>query len=204
MISYLRGKFLTRSEDEIVIDVNGVGYAVSATSGVLLNSPAPGGELSVVVYTDVKENSISLFGFASQLEKEVFLLLKKVSGIGSKTALNMVSGIGPEDLLKAIGRSDTSALTRISGVGKKTAERVLVELRERVGELIPKGGSRPSAGSYRDIEQPSGDPLDDVVLALEKLGFNYERARSAVGAVAKEGGVRNTEDLLREALSQLS
>jgi holliday junction DNA helicase RuvA len=201
MIAYLRGKFLTRSDEELVIDVNGVGYAVHATSSVLSNTPSVGAELSVLIYTDVKENSISLYGFFTQLEREVFLLLKKVSGIGSKSALNLVSGVGAEDLLKAIGSEDVSALTRVNGVGKKTAERVLVELREQVGELIPKVSQDVSPRERRS-GVPTG-PAGDAILALEKLGFNSDRARNAVSAALAGGEQLDSGEILRQALSQL-
>lgn len=201
MIASLRGKFLARSDDNLIIDVNGVGYLVSSASSVLSNLSAPGSDVSLLIYTDVKENSIALYGFSSQLEREVFLLLKKVSGIGSKTALALISGVGAEDLLKAIGSGDTSALTSVSGVGKKMAERVLVELREQVGSFLPGVG----ASSPKSTAVSSGTPTSDTILALEKLGFNSDRARQAVNVAASRiSSDTDAETLLREALSHLS
>ena len=208
MIAALRGKLLTQKEDSLVIDVNGVGYLVSVTAGVLQDLGEVSSPVSLQIFTDVKENSIALFGFATALEREVFLLLKKVSGIGSKTALALISGVGAEGLLQAIGSGDTSRLTRVSGVGKKTAERTLVELREQVKEFLPQGGTferlpqsvvkRHSVGSGF-----SGSALD-AVLALEKLGFPEERAGVVVRQVVQRVGNVEAGDLLSEALRELT
>ncbi len=201
MIAQLRGKFAFRTDDEIVIDVAGVGYLVSPTAKVLEHLPPPGNELTVLVYTDVKENSISLFGFGSQLERQVFLLLRKVSGIGPKTAIALVSGVGAEQLLKAIGSGEISELTKVSGVGRKTAERVLVELREQVGELLPHGSIPAATAKPRQV---AAGPVGDTILALEKLGFSSDRAREAVNlALARVPAADDAGALLREALGQI-
>jgi Holliday junction DNA helicase RuvA len=207
MIARLKGELVSRSDEDIVVDVNGVGYLVSSTTSVLSNLPALGGAITVLIYTDVKESSISLFGFATQLEREVFLLLKKVSGIGSKTALGLISGVGAEGLLQAIGRGESAPLTRVSGVGKKTAERVILELREKVGELAvikPAEGVRAAELSGSSWTTGVAGPAGDALLALEKLGFNPERARSAVEAATKSSpDLIESGEILRAALSQL-
>ena len=208
MIAALRGKLLTQKDDSLVIDVNGVGYLVSVTAGVLADLGEISSQVSLQIYTDVKENSIALFGVATTLEREVFLLLKKVSGIGSKTALALVSGVGAEGLLQAIGSGDTSRLTRVSGVGKKTAERTLVELREQVKEFLPQGESYERLSSKVVQRQTAGNGFTgsalDAVLALEKLGFPEERAGVVVRQVVLRVGNLDAGDLLSEALRELT
>ena len=208
MIAALRGRLLSQKEDNLIIDVNGVGYLVSATAGALQEIGEISSEVSLHIYTDVKENSIALFGFATTLEREVFLLLKKVSGIGSKTALALISGVGAEGLLQAIGSGDTSRLTRVSGVGKKTAERTLVELREQVKEFLPQGGTFERSPVAARKHQPVGSGFSgsalDAVLALEKLGFPEERAGVVVRQVIERVGNLEAGDLLGEALKELT
>jgi len=208
MIAALRGRLLSQKEDNLIIDVNGVGYLVSATAGALQEIGEISSEVSLHIYTDVKENSIALFGFATTLEREVFLLLKKVSGIGSKTALALISGVGAEGLLQAIGSGDTSRLTRVSGVGKKTAERTLVELREQVKEFLPQGGTFERLPVLARKTQPVGNGFSgsalDAVLALEKLGFPEERAGVVVRQVIERVGNLEAGDLLGEALKELT
>jgi Holliday junction DNA helicase RuvA len=208
MIAALRGKLLTRKDDSLVVDVNGVGYLVSVTSGVLQNLGDMSSEISLQIFTDVKENSIALFGFATTLEREVFLLLKKVSGIGSKTALALISGVGAEGLLQAIGSGETSRLTKVSGVGKKTAERALVELREQVKEFLPQGDTyerlKPSAVRRSSAESGFSGSALDAVLALEKLGFPEERAGVVMRQVVSRVGNLDAGDLLSEALRELT
>ena len=195
MIASLRGSLSSVSGSEIVVDVQGVGYQVTITSSVISKLPQLGQEVSLLVYTDVKETSISLFGFSSLLEKHVFILLQKVKGIGSRTALGILSGIGAELLLSHIGHGDLSELKTVPGVGKKTAERLIIELREHVGEFIDTSGSatavqgpsilRSIAGKTEDAPSSAQDRAAfDAVLALEKLGFGREKAEAAVREAA--------------------
>ena len=186
MIGALNGTVIERRGETVVLDVSGVGYEVTA-SAAALQSIGKDGRLRLTVYTDVKETSISLYGFAGGLEKEVFLLLRKVKGIGSKIALAIVSSIGAEGVLRAIGQNDMSRLRQIPGIGGKTAERIVVELRENVSkfaqeaaeESITGGVAPPPAGLAAGAEA-------DVVLALEKLGFPLERARLVVTSTLKK------------------
>ncbi len=215
MIARLRGYLADVAPEGIILDVQGVGYGVSISRSVYDELPELGEEATLVIYTDVKENDISLYGFSSDLEKHVFILLKKVKGVGSKLAMKILASVEARQILLAIGQSEVAVLTRIPGVGKKTAERVVVELREQVGELvsIPSLSSSLeriplSAGGQAGSGKATGGTDDnDAVLALEKLGFPLERARAAV-AEASEGmgaaaGDLDAGDLLREALSRL-
>ena len=218
MIAHLKGVLLHQSEMSLIIDVSGVGYEVHVASDVVASSKGIGKEIELFIFTDVKENDISLFGFASLMERRVFLLVKKVKGFGSKLALSVLSSIGAEGVLQCIGREDVQALTRVPGVGKKTAERLIVELREQVAELLPDASREyvPSKGAAK-AEQASGPghlavgPVQDAMLALEKLGFSSIKAKMAVEAVLEdeeqaEGMASQSHDastLLRSALGRL-
>lgn len=200
MIASLRGKISNRFGDELVIDVNGVGYLVLATGAVLAQAERNPAETSILVYTDVRENAIALFGFANQLEREAFLLLRKVKGIGSKTSLAIVSQLGAEALLSAVGQGDVQSLLKVSGVGRKTAERILVELREYVGAIVIDEPLVPQVSRTRDT-----GVAGDAMLALEKLGFTADRAREAVQlAVSRSPQASNDAgELVRLSLANL-
>lgn len=212
MIGSLRGEVVHRQENVIIIDVQGVGYEVTISDRVLGRS-AVGAKLSLVVHTDVRENDISLFGFDSHLEREVFLLLKRVKGIGSRTAMSVVATLGAEGVLTAVGQEDITELKRVPGVGTKTAERMIVELREQVGALAtsgePKRTGVPGSRLSRPGESRSSVPSqgEDVVLALEKLGFPADRARQVVTRALEASPQQLLEDsgeLLRRALGSLA
>lgn len=222
MIGALSGTVAEISGDTIILDVGGVGYEAAVTSEVLRRFGRVGEPARLVIYTDVKENSILLYGFSSALEKQVFLLLRRVKGIGSKIALATISTLGAEEVLSGIGRGDISAFRRVSGVGGKTAERVIVELREAVAEFMV--GEEPAPSSVRisgrsvspaAASLPSRGIESDVILALERLGFPGERARQVVTLTVErlEGGsgvrdkgpgpITDSGELLRLALANI-
>lgn len=200
MIAYLRGLLLEKQQDTLVIDVQGVGYEVYTNPRVSSALGSVGAEISLVIYTDVRETAITLYGFNSAIERQTFLLLKKVKGIGSKLAMGILSSVKPEDLLVAIGREDTAVLVRVPGVGKKSAERIIVELREQVREFAlslrsdyiesqagvfasDKSNTQKGAVSSlaaENVEMGLGSTVQDARLALEKLGFSNDRADKAV------------------------
>jgi len=208
MISWLKGKVISSDEQSLVLDVAGVGYELLVSLAVFSGNISKGTELELVVFTDVKETSISLFGFADKQEKQVFLLLRKVKGVGSKLAMTIISSIGASNVLQAIGLEDVASLTKVPGVGKKSAERIIVELREKVTELV---GIIKSSGSPR-IQRTSkatanlnslGDAGSDAVLALEKLGFGGSKAADVVSQVLAENAQLGAGEILRKALASL-
>lgn len=192
MIARLRGTVIEQLDDMLVVDVRGVGYAVRVSGEVLgqysLRSNA---EIDLLVHTEVRENDISLYGFATPLERRVFLLLQRVRGIGAKLSLQLVSAIGAESLLATIGQGSVTALCAVPGVGKKTAERILVELRELVTEMLTEVSE--SRGPLHTQVQVS-HVTADAMTALERLGFSSERARLAVAAAAEELGADTGKD----------
>ena len=216
MIAALSGKILDKLGDRLVLDVNGVGYELTVTGKALGKLGAVGSSASLVVYTDVRETAISLFGFADAAERELFLLLKKVKGVGSKLAVTVVSFLDSEVLLSSIGTGDVAALQKVPGVGKKTAERLIVELREHVGNIASEVGtissnieviSAGSAQSGSSNTEPG--VVGDVLLALEKLGFSAERAKGVVKATLDEKSasdpsvLKDAGALLRYSLANL-
>ena len=214
MIAALRGAVIFQNAEQVVIDVNGVGYEVSVTRALLEEISKNIQQVKILVYTDVKENSISLFGFKSTLEKEVFLLLKKVKGIGSKTAMGVLSSVGAETVLNCIGQNDISRLKSVPGIGGKTAERLIVELRENVKDFI--NDAKISLTSKIEVvsssKQTTGAVLGveyDVILALEKLGIAKEKANQVVALTLKQNAQISPQlksdagELLRLALSNL-
>ncbi|MCB0345821.1 MAG: Holliday junction branch migration protein RuvA [Bdellovibrionales bacterium] len=215
MIGALNGKVAAIGADSMILDVGGVGYEVAPSARVRTMITRSGQELSISIYTDVRENAIALYGFAEASERELFLLLKKVKGVGAKLALAIVSQLEPEVLLSAIGAGDISALKGVSGVGKKTAERLIVELREKVSEMAREiGASIPTGPAKLETTMPgvtAGAPsvAGDVVLALEKLGFPGERARSVVASTIKSqadaqpAAMKDAGELLKLALANL-
>ena len=214
MIGAIRGELIARSGDSLIVDVSGVGYEISASAKTIANYEI-GSSVSLFVYTDVKENAITLYGFERTQEKEVFLLLKKVKGVGSKLGVSIVSESGAEGVLSAIGNGDTSALCKVSGVGKRTAERILVELREQVLSLATHQKLEIQTSSYSNSD--SGTAVletgveADVIQALQKLGFSNDKAKSAVvesiASLTSEGDVDSqgldAGEVLKVALANL-
>ena len=208
MIAALNGEVLEKQEGSLIVDVNGVGYLVSVTS-VVAERAVTGEKIKLQIYTDVRETAIALYGFDAAIEREVFLLLKKVKGIGAHLALTIISFIGAEAVLSCIGQEDVDALKKVPGVGKKTAERVIVELREAVVGLLPTANlaQRPVVVPKASIASDLSSIEFDAVLALEKLGFRHEQAREAVAATLESSADlklrKDAGELLKAALAYL-
>ena len=193
MIARLRGQLAEKHLQRVVVDVAGVGYDVSVPLSTLYALGEPGAAVALRIHTHVREDAFQLFGFATVLEQELFERLIGVSGIGPKVALAMLSGIEPTDLRRAIAHADIARLTAIPGVGKKTAERVVLELKDR----LPLPGDEPTA--------PTATPLrDDVISALMNLGYPRAACDKAVDAVVASGTATDFEALLRQALRQIA
>lgn len=202
MISRLHGEVVEIDGDSIVLDVNGVGYEVACTTA-LLSRVSLGTRAIFSVYTDVREDAIRLFGFDSVAERHIFLLLNRVSGMGPRSSLDVVSNVAIRDLLRAIGSGDVRALMSIKGVGKKKAERIVVELRDLVANMAGERADslRAMVSVERSAEAPGTVLSSDAVSALEVLGFARRDAESAVTQALQGGGaVGDVGELIREAL----
>ena len=194
MISTLTGLIADISSNKIIIDVSGVGYGVTCSTGCVEQLKV-GGKTTLIVYTDVREDAIILYGFKDKLEREIFLLLKTVKGVGSKSAIDLLSQVKTFDLLRAIGSGDISGLQSLKGVGKKTSERIIVELKEKVGAFALE----QAEGFKIDVVRTT--PYQDAEAALMALGFSQSIANRALGQVQIEiKGSGNTSELVKEAL----
>lgn len=197
MIGWLSGQVLEIVGSIVVLDVAGVGYEVTCSRRCLADL-VPGERASITIFTQVREDDIRLYGFADRLEKQVFALLMEVKGIGAKTACEILAQLEKVELLRVIGRSDTSKLAALKGIGKKTAERIVLELREKVNEFI---SGKVISGV--EIAGPEGASSQDALDALQALGFSRRDAERALEEVRKLHGViagYSTGDLVREAL----
>ncbi len=201
MIASLRGKILEKHPNRIVVDVNGVGYEVFVPLSTFYGLGDPGSEIAVRVHTHVREDALLLYGFVTLLEQELFERLIGIGGIGPKLALAVLSGIEPMELIGAIERGDVARLTAIPGVGKKTSERIVLELKDRLPRARPAavaaGGSVPEAPVLRD----------DVVSALVNLGYHRplaERAADAAITMLGSSSDAGFERVLKQALRELA
>ncbi|HET6956378.1 MAG TPA: Holliday junction branch migration protein RuvA [Vicinamibacterales bacterium] len=201
MIAHLRGSILEKHPNRLVIDVNGVGYEVFVPLSTFYGLGEPGTGTALRVHTHVREDAIVLYGFATQLEQDLFERLISVSGIGPKVSLAVLSGIEPEDLIRAIERGDLARLTAIPGVGKKTSERIVLELKDR----LPRAAVAAAAVGVAEPEAPM--LRDDVVSALVNLGYHRPLAEKAAEAAIKIIGSASDasfERVLKQALREVA
>jgi Holliday junction DNA helicase RuvA len=196
VIAHLSGTLLEKLVQRLIIDVGGVGYDVQVPLSTFYVVGEPGSPVALRVHTHVREEAIQLFGFATMLEQALFERLIAISGIGPKVALAVLSGIESADLVRAIRQGDLARLTSIPGVGKKTAERIVIELRDRlpVGEPSRPGTAPPAQDDVRS----------DVLSALANLGYQRNAAEKAVDRVFGRASDRAFEPVLREVLRELA
>jgi Holliday junction DNA helicase RuvA len=195
VIAFLRGRLLEKHPNRVVIDVNGVGYEVHVPVSSFYGMAEAGADVSLRVHTHVREDAIALFGFGSVLELQLFERLIGISGIGPRLALAVLSGIEPPDLIQAVQRGDVTRLTAIPGVGRKTADRIALELKDRLNALT--AWSEPAA-------QGGGSMRDDLLSALLNLGYHRPAAEKAIdGALGSEPDLA-FESALRASLRRLS
>lgn len=197
MIAYLHGHILEKQPNRIVVDVGGVGYDVAVPLSTFYGLGEAGSAITLRIHTHVREDALALYGFSTRLEQDLFERLIAISGIGPKVALAVLSGIEPPDLIRAIERGDLARLTAIPGVGKKTSERIVLELRDRlpkVHEPAAAGGTALAPSALRD----------DVLSALMNLGYHRPLAEKAVEAAIKSQGSDDFERTLKQALRELA
>jgi holliday junction DNA helicase RuvA len=196
MIAYLRGRLLDKQVNRVVVDVEGVGYEVHVPLSTFYDVGEPGAEVALRVHTHVREDALALFGFLTTLELQLFERLISVNGIGPKLALAVLSGIEPRELIAAIRRGDVARLTGIPGIGKKTAERLGLELKDRLpAGLLPETGAQVAGES--SLRQ-------DVLSALLNLGYHRPLAERAVDGAIKSAGEEGFERTLKNALRELA
>lgn len=196
MIGYLRGKLALKTPPVLVIDVNGVGYEVEAPMTTFYNLPKLGEEVKLFTHLVVREDAHILFGFATEADRLMFRNLIKVNGVGPKLALTILSGQSAEEFHRCIHNNDTQALIRLPGVGKKTAERLIIEMRDRLPEL--EGSNVTAESGSSDSVAAIGQPVQEAVSALCALGYKPQDASRMVRAIPAEG--KTCEDIIRFAL----
>jgi len=201
MIALLNGRLASKSPGSVIVDVGGVGYQVHIPLSSFYGLPDEGGPVTFHIHTHVREDAITLFGFPGTKEKELFLALMGVSGIGPKLALNIISGLSFDALVEAITGGDERTISTVPGVGKKTAARLVLELKDKVASL---GFEASSAGPCR-VGPGANRQRDEAVSALVNLGYNKAHAEDAVKrACNTSGDGAPLESVIREALKVLA
>lgn len=198
MIAHLRGKLLAKHPNQAIVETGGVGYDVTISVPTFSDLAAIGSEVALHIHTHVREDIIALYGFLRSAEKRLFEKLITVSGIGPKLAITILSGMAADEMVNAIRGNDIARLTRIPGIGKKTAERMVLELRDKL--TVEKAGEMAAAPATSPVEE-------DVLSALMNLGYQRAAAEKALAAVSRNGKSGETapfDALFREALAVLS
>ena len=197
MIAFLRGRILDKQPNRIIVDVQGVGYEVHVPLSTYYDVGDEGTETALRVHTHVREESLQLYGFLTTLEQQLFERLIAISGIGPKLAISVLSGIEPGELVSAVQRADVARLTGIPGIGRKTAERIVLELKDRLAQLAVPAGVGKSAA-------PTGNRLrDNVLSALQNLGYHRPLVEKAVDSALASTSATSFEQALKAALRQL-
>jgi Holliday junction DNA helicase RuvA len=195
MIAHLRGRLLAKHPNQVVVETGGVGYDITISVPTFSDLPAMGSEVALHIHTHVREDSIALYGFLRPAEKQLFEKLISVSGIGPKLAITILSGMAVDEMTAAIRSNDIARLTRIPGIGRKTAERLVLELRDKLPTAT--AGEAPSAPPMTAVEE-------DVLSALMNLGYQRAAGEKAVASAAKNGQGGSFEAMFRHALGMLS
>jgi holliday junction DNA helicase RuvA len=197
MIGQLRGRLAEKRPNQVLVDVGGVGYVVLVPLSTFAALGDLHTEVTLLIHTHVREDALSLYGFVSSREKHLFELLISASGVGPSLALKILSGMSVDELVPAIRGNDLARLTKIPGVGRKTGERMVVELKDKLEAVVVMEAERPAASSPAGVEA-------DVVSALINLGYEARVAEKTVEEARQESGAANFEKLLRAALQALS
>jgi len=197
MIAHLRGRLLEKQPNRVIVDVNGVGYDVHVPLSTFYEMAEPGEDIALRIHTHVREDALLLYGFATVLELQIFERLISVSGIGPKLALAVLSGIEPNDLVSAIRTANVARLTGIPGIGRKIAERIGLELKDKMASFLPADTAVPSSAAGESLRT-------DVLSALMNLGYHRPLAERAVDSAVKRSAGASFESILKDALRELA
>ena len=201
MIAYLSGKLREKQANQVIIDVGGVGYDVSIPLSTFYDLGEEGSDVELRIYTHVREDAIQLFGFKTNRERDLYLKLISVQGIGAKSGVTMLSGMSADEIITAIRTDNLARLTSIPGVGRKTAERLVIELRDKLGELSP---STAGAAASASNDMPADAVFDDALSALVNLGYQKHSAEKALNQALRDGTEQSVQKLLRRGLQILA
>ena len=205
MIGRLRGELLEKHPPQLLVEVNGVGYELEASMNTFYRLPERGGQVLLYTHFVVREDAQLLYGFADRGERSLFRALIKVNGVGPKLALTILSGIDTESFVRAVHQGDTASLVRLPGIGKKTAERLIVEMKDRLKELQVSGPAEFQLSSPGDAMVAAvPDVASEAESALVALGYKPAEATRAIGQAAKLAGAQaSCETLIRQALKSM-
>jgi Holliday junction DNA helicase RuvA len=190
MIAYITGKIINKEANSVILENNGIGYEILIPLSTFYELPDYSENVSLYVYPYLREDTLTLFGFSSILEKRLFTMLISVAGIGPRLAINILSGIGPKELLSAISNEDTDRLRKIPGVGSKTAKRIVLELKEKISSVLPETKVDPAKTSI----------FEDAVSALVNLGYPVEEAKKVVKEASSDSNDVGLEELIKKSL----
>ncbi|MFA9459835.1 Holliday junction branch migration protein RuvA [Thiohalorhabdus methylotrophus] len=199
MIGRLRGPILEKEPPTLIVEAGGVGYTVDAPLSTVYHLPAVGEEVNLRIHTVVREDAIQLYGFLTAEEQRLFVALLRVTGVGAKLALQVLSGLPPAELWRCIQEEDLKRMSSVPGIGKKTAQRLVMELRDT---LSAPGDFAPPGAAVEGGSTPAGGPRQEAVAALQELGYSGEKAEQAVAGVAEEG--LTVEELLKRSLQNMA
>jgi Holliday junction DNA helicase RuvA len=204
MIAYLAGKLREKEANTVIVDVGGVGYEVTIPLSTFYELGEPGSDVELRIFTHVREDALQLFGFKTARERDLYLKLISVQGIGAKSGITMLSGMSADEIISAIRSDNLARLTAIPGVVKKTAERLVIELRDKVGALASGSGEAAAAAAGSPASGSVDDVFDDALSALVNLGYQRAAADKALQQAAKDGTEMSVQKLLRAALQRLA
>ena len=202
MIAYLSGKLLEKQATSVIVDVGGIGYEVSIPLSTFYELGEVGSDVQLRIYTHVREDALQLFGFQTERERQLYLKLISVQGIGAKSGISMLSGMSADELIVAIRTDNLARLTSIPGVGRKTAERIVIELRDKLNELSSVPFDARSASAQTSV--PADAVYDDALSALTNLGYQRNAAEKALKQSVQEGTEMSVQKLLRRSLQLLA
>jgi Holliday junction DNA helicase RuvA len=200
MIGFLSGKLLEKQANTVIVDVGGVGYEVTIPLSTFYELGDEGSEVQLRIHTHVREDAIQLFGFKTARERDLYLKLISVQGIGATSGITMLSGMSADEIVGAIRSNNLARLTSIPGVGKKTAERLVIELRDKLNEF----GGETVAAAASEGEGPSGAVFEEALSALVNLGYQKAAAERALKQATQDGTETSVQKLLRKSLQILA
>ena len=203
MIAYLSGKLLEKQANTVIIDVGGVGYEVTIPLSTFYDLGEIGDDVSLKIFTHVREDALQLFGFKTEREKLLYLKLISVQGIGAKSGITMLSGMSADEIIVAIRTDNLARLTSIPGVGKKTAERLVIELRDKLND-ISSGAVQETLSATGQPTLPADAVYEDAISALTNLGYQRNAAEKALKQAVQEGTEMSVQKLLRRSLQFLA
>ena len=204
MIAYLAGKLLEKQATSVIVDVQGVGYEVSIPLSTFYEIGEENSDIQLRIYTHVREDALQLYGFKTERERELFTLLISVSGIGAKSAISMLSAMNADEFILAVRTDNLARLTSIPGIGKKTAERMLIELRDKITKLSAGSTGAPSSASEIKTAVSQDVIYEDAISALINLGYQRNAAEKALKQAVQEGTEMSVQKLLRKSLQLLA